>query len=32
LDSPTKLKEQFSASSMDEVFFELARGAKRKGD
>lgn len=29
LDSPTNLKKQFSASSMDEVFFELARGAKR---
>ena len=23
------LKQQFNASSMDEVFFELARGAKR---
>jgi len=32
LDTPTKLKEQFSATSMDEVFFELARGAKRKAD
>lgn len=29
LDSPANLKKQFSASSMDEVFFELARGAKR---
>jgi ABC-2 type transport system ATP-binding protein len=29
LDSPTNLKKQFSVSSMDEVFFELARGAKR---
>lgn len=29
LDSPAKLKEQFSADSMDEVFYELARGAKR---
>ncbi|MBI3233806.1 MAG: ABC transporter ATP-binding protein [Bacteroidetes bacterium] len=29
LDTPTKLKQEFSASSMDEVFFELARGAKR---
>ena len=32
LDSPTKLKQQFAAASMDEVFFELARGAKRKAD
>ncbi|MEP7164316.1 MAG: ABC transporter ATP-binding protein [Ferruginibacter sp.] len=32
LDTPTKLKQQFSAASMDEVFFELARGAKRKAD
>ncbi|RYU91910.1 ABC transporter ATP-binding protein [Mucilaginibacter terrigena] len=29
LDSPANLKKQFNASSMDEVFFELARGAKR---
>jgi ABC-2 type transport system ATP-binding protein len=32
LDSPTKLKQQFNATSMDEVFFELARGAKRSAD
>jgi ABC-2 type transport system ATP-binding protein len=32
LDSPSALKKQFNARSMDEVFFELARGAKRKGD
>jgi ABC-2 type transport system ATP-binding protein len=32
LDSPAALKKQFNARSMDEVFFELARGAKRKGD
>lgn len=32
LDTPAKLKQQFSADSMDQVFFELARGAKRKGD
>lgn len=32
LDSPSELKQQFSATSMDEVFFELARGAKRKAD
>ncbi|AFD07580.1 ABC transporter ATP-binding protein [Solitalea canadensis] len=32
LDSPTGLKEQFNADSMNEVFFELARGAKRNGD
>lgn len=32
LDTPTNLKKQFDAATMDEVFFELARGAKRKGD
>lgn len=32
LDSPMKLKQNYSADSMDEVFFELARGAKRKAD
>lgn len=29
LDTPANLKKQFAASSLDEVFFELARGAKR---
>jgi ABC-2 type transport system ATP-binding protein len=29
LDSPTRLKEMFQADSMDEVFYQLARGAKR---
>ncbi len=32
LDTPRNLKKQFSAASMDEVFFELARGAQRKAD
>ena len=32
LDTPAKLKQQFSATSMDQVFFELARNAKRKAD
>ena len=32
LDSPANLKKQFSAESMDEVFFGLAREAKRKAD
>ncbi|MDX2003192.1 MAG: ABC transporter ATP-binding protein [Chitinophagales bacterium] len=32
LDTPTMLKRQFNAESMDDVFFELARGAKRKAD
>ncbi len=32
LDSPVNLKKQFKAESMDDVFFELARGAKRKAD
>jgi ABC-2 type transport system ATP-binding protein len=29
LDSPQNLKKRFNANSMDEVFYELARGAKR---
>lgn len=29
LDSPINLKKQFNADTMDEVFYELARGAKR---
>jgi ABC-2 type transport system ATP-binding protein len=29
LDTPTNLKKQFNAQNMDEVFYELARGAKR---
>ena len=29
MDSPENLKKQFNAHSMDEVFYELARGAKR---
>jgi ABC-2 type transport system ATP-binding protein len=29
LDSPANLKKQFDASNMDEVFYQLARGAKR---
>ncbi len=29
LDSPARLKEIYSANNMDEVFFELARGAAR---
>ena len=29
LDSPTNLKTKFSADNMDEVFYKLARGAKR---
>lgn len=32
LDSPQKLKKQYEASNMDEVFHHLARKAKRKGD
>jgi len=32
LDTPTNLKKQFNAQTMDEVFHELARGAKRKSD
>ncbi|PZX58091.1 ABC transporter ATP-binding protein [Algoriphagus chordae] len=32
LDTPTNLKKTYNAASMDEVFFELARGAKRQAD
>ncbi|MBL7712796.1 MAG: ABC transporter ATP-binding protein [Chitinophagaceae bacterium] len=32
LDTPSQLKQQFAAGSMDEVFFELARNSKRKAD
>lgn len=32
LDSPTNLKNAFNANSMDEVFYQLARGATRSGD
>jgi ABC-2 type transport system ATP-binding protein len=30
LDSPEKLKKQFDVKNMDDVFYELARGAKRR--
>ncbi len=32
LDTPGNLKTKFSAASMDEVFYQLARGAKRSAD
>ncbi|WPV01563.1 ABC transporter ATP-binding protein [Mucilaginibacter sp. cycad4] len=32
MDTPAKLKERFNTHSMDDVFYELARGAKRSGD
>jgi ABC-2 type transport system ATP-binding protein len=32
LDTPANLKKQFNAQGMDEVFYELARAAKRKDD
>ena len=32
LDSTTNLKKQFNAKNMDEVFYQLARGAKRSAD
>jgi ABC-2 type transport system ATP-binding protein len=32
LDTPHNLKEKYNSNSMDEVFFELARNAERKGD
>lgn len=30
IGSPTQLKQQFQSTSMDDVFYQLARGAKRK--
>jgi ABC-2 type transport system ATP-binding protein len=32
LDTPSNLRKQFNAASMDEVFYKLARSAERKGD
>jgi len=32
LDTPGGLKTQFKAATMDEVFYQLARGAKRQAD
>ncbi len=32
LDSPLNLKNKYAAASMDEVFYQLARGAKRMAD
>lgn len=32
LDTPSNLKKQFNTKSMDDVFYELARGAKRGSD
>lgn len=32
LDTPTNMKKQFEAKNMDEVFYQLARGAKRSAD
>ncbi len=32
LDSPANLKQQFAATSMDDVFYQLARGARRTAD
>lgn len=32
LDSPTNLKKQFKVKGMDDVFYQLARGAKRSAD
>lgn len=32
LDAPSRLKAQFNASNMDEVFYQLARGAQKSGD
>jgi len=32
LDTPSALKERYQATSMDEVFLKLARGARRNGE
>jgi ABC-2 type transport system ATP-binding protein len=32
LDSPANLKKQYATDSMNEVFYKLARGARRSGD
>jgi ABC-2 type transport system ATP-binding protein len=32
LDSPANLKKKYGTDSMDEVFYRLARGARRSGD
>jgi ABC-2 type transport system ATP-binding protein len=32
LDSPANLKQQYQAETMEDVFYTLARKAKRKGD
>ena len=32
LDSPSNLKQQYNAATMEDVFYELARNAKRKDD
>lgn len=32
MDSPANLKRQFNTNSMDEVFYQLARAAKRQSD
>lgn len=32
LDTPNNLKKQFNTDSMDDVFYQLARGAKRAAD
>lgn len=32
LDKPENLKQQYAVASMEEVFYQLARGAKRKSD
>jgi ABC-2 type transport system ATP-binding protein len=32
LDTPANLKQQYRAETMDEVFYALARGAKRSAD
>jgi ABC-2 type transport system ATP-binding protein len=32
LDSPAHLKQRYASTNMEDVFYELARNAKRKGD
>ena len=32
LDTPVNLKNRYQTDTMDDVFYQLARGAKRKAD
>jgi ABC-2 type transport system ATP-binding protein len=32
MDTPANLKKEYNANSMDDVFYQLARSARRTGD